>query len=1021
MSRKKNGSSRLTTFALFLSILFGSAVLIGACGPGSIDGGILSSQQNQNNAQETNGLEAERVVLDLRHAEMAPLLQPNQVAAIELPCNASTGYLWEVTDLDTSKLQVLGSEIVEENNGLLGAPGKQVFYVAGIDAGRAEIRFDHRRPFVAERPLETARFSLELAARFSGQFTPPVTNVPFEPAAPTNSLRATLPAYYNWCDNGGCTPVKDQGNCGSCWAFSTVGAFESTLKINDGVTKDLSEQYLISCNSEGWGCNGGFFAHDYHISKKVSGETSAGAALESSFPYQAYDASCNPPHAKTAQLQSWTYITGSSSIPSVDQIKNAIYNYGPVSAAMCAGTSAFDNYSGGIYTYNCTQVDHAIVLVGWDDTDGVWYLRNSWGPSWGENGYMRIKYGVSKVGYGANYVVYQSQNQNTPPLADFDASINGLAVSFSNTSSDADGSIASSSWNFGDGSSSSSQNPSHTYAASGTYTVTLTVTDNDSATDSISKYVTVSGGQPAEPAADFNYSAQGLAVSFSDASNAAGGTLTDWSWNFGDGASSSAQNPSHTYAAEGTYAVSLTVTTTDSQTDSITKNVAVQVAPISYCDSASNSCSYEYIKNVQVDSFSNTSSAQTYTDFTDQVIALSSGQHNISLTPGFQSSSYTEYYKVWIDLDQNGDFSGSGEELFSAHGKTAVSGTINIPASAAQGQTRMRIAMRYNANPSSCGSFDYGEVEDYAVEFSSGGNSVPTADFSGSVSGLTVSFTDQSSDQGSTISAWAWAFGDGATSSTRNPTHTYAAAGTYSVNLTVSDANGISDQASASVTVSAPPDNGITVLDNGVPIGGVAASTGQWQHFKIVVPADASNLVMTIAGSNGDADLYTRFGAQPSSNTFDCRPYLNGSNETCSVASPSAGEYYVSVNAYAAYSGLTVTASFDEGGGPSDDGLPNGTPVGPLAAAKGQWNQFHIDVPAGASNLVFQISGGTGDADLYVRFGAEPSTSQYDCRPYLNGNSETCTTASPQAGTYYVGVRAYKAYSGVTLQAGYTP
>jgi serine protease len=80
-------------------------------------------------------------------------------------------------------------------------------------------------------------------------------------------------------------------------------------------------------------------------------------------------------------------------------------------------------------------------------------------------------------------------------------------------------------------------------------------------------------------------------------------------------------------------------------------------------------------------------------------------------------------------------------------------------------------------------------------------------------------------------------------------------------------------------------------------------------------------------------------------------------------------------------------------------------------------------VPAGASNLVFQSSGGTGDADMYVRFGSAPGTTAgtYDCRPYLNGNNETCTFASPSSGTWYVMVRAYSTFSGVTLTGSYTP
>ena len=103
----------------------------------------------------------------------------------------------------------------------------------------------------------------------------------------------------------------------------------------------------------------------------------------------------------------------------VDAIKQAIFDHGPVSAAVCVNTD-FQGYTGGVFnpTKPCRQINHAIVLVGWDDSRGAWRLRNSWGPDWGEDGYMWIAYGKYYVGYSANYVVY---NGSTPPAPDPDA------------------------------------------------------------------------------------------------------------------------------------------------------------------------------------------------------------------------------------------------------------------------------------------------------------------------------------------------------------------------------------------------------------------------------------------------------------------------------------------------------------------------------------------------------------------------------------------------------------------------
>ncbi|MCG8337284.1 MAG: M14 family metallopeptidase [Proteobacteria bacterium] len=144
--------------------------------------------------------------------------------------------------------------------------------------------------------------------------------------------------------------------------------------------------------------------------------------------------------------------------------------------------------------------------------------------------------------------------------------------------------------------------------------------------------------------------------------------------------------------------------------------ISDDIPPPEYCSSQGNSVRYEWVDRVDVGTFSNTSGAAGYSDFTSQVIDVTKGQsYSATFSPGFASSSYLEYWKVWIDFNQDGDFADSGEEVFSQNGNSDVSGSIAIPASANTGNTRMRVSMRYNANPSSCGSFTYGEVEDYTV------------------------------------------------------------------------------------------------------------------------------------------------------------------------------------------------------------------------------------------------------------------------------------------------------------------
>ncbi len=209
------------------------------------------------------------------------------------------------------------------------------------------------------------------------------------------------------------------------------------------------------------------------------------------------------------------------------------------------------------------------------------------------------------------------------------------------------------------------------------------------------------------------------------------------------------------------------------------------------------------------------------------------------------------------------------------------------------------------------------------------------------------------------------------------------------------------------------PDPDAGELDNGVAVSSLSGAQGSETFFTMEVPAGAENLVFQMSGGTGDADLYVRFGSEPTTSTYDCRPFLNGNNETCSFASPQAGTWHVMIRGYQAYSGVTLVGSFDEPS--SSNELVNGEAVTGLAGATGSEVFFTMEVPAGATDLVFQISGGTGDADLYVRRGAPPTTSTYDCRPFRNGNNETCTFASPQGGTWHVMIRGYQAYSGVTL------
>ncbi|WP_413490630.1 S8 family serine peptidase [Shewanella baltica] len=211
-----------------------------------------------------------------------------------------------------------------------------------------------------------------------------------------------------------------------------------------------------------------------------------------------------------------------------------------------------------------------------------------------------------------------------------------------------------------------------------------------------------------------------------------------------------------------------------------------------------------------------------------------------------------------------------------------------------------------------------------------------------------------------------------------------------------------------------------TQLQNNVGIA-ISGATGSATYYYIDVPANAASLGINLAGGSGDADIYVSQGQKPTTTSYQCRPYQNGNNESCNFTAPTAGRWYVMVQGYSNYANAQLTASYNlNGGGNCTDTncLTNGVPVTNLSGATGTETLYKIVVPAN-SQLNITTSGGTGDVDLYVKAGAVPTTTSYDCRPYKNGNNESCSITVTQAGTYHVMLRGYANYSGVQLSASY--
>jgi len=196
-------------------------------------------------------------------------------------------------------------------------------------------------------------------------------------------------------------------------------------------------------------------------------------------------------------------------------------------------------------------------------------------------------------------------------------------------------------------------------------------------------------------AASFTFDVYNMTVAFTDKSRITNGSITSWDWDFGDGGSSSEQHPVYVYTDPGTHTVVLTVTDDTNKTDTRIHEVTVPQGSV-YCQSRSLSSLEEWISQVTVATFNHSSDAQPYSDFSDLNITLARGEsHPFTLTPEFSGQAFDEYFKIWIDLDGDGDFRDAGENVFDAGTttQTAISGQISIPGTTELISTRMRVSM----------------------------------------------------------------------------------------------------------------------------------------------------------------------------------------------------------------------------------------------------------------------------------------------------------------------------------------
>ena len=210
-----------------------------------------------------------------------------------------------------------------------------------------------------------------------------------------HTISGEAPEAFNWVDQKALGAVKNQGSCGSCWAFSTVGNLEGLYYIKYGESKRFSEQQLVDCDDKDAGCNGGLMENTFEWIKE-----NGGVQLESDYPYKGRDQQCKQDKEKlVVKVDSFV------KLDSVDEevIKEYLYKTGPLAIALNANPLQY--YYGGIVDDDEKSCDpqglnHGVVLVGYGSENGVdyWIVRNSWGASWGEKGYFRMLRGKGTCG-----------------------------------------------------------------------------------------------------------------------------------------------------------------------------------------------------------------------------------------------------------------------------------------------------------------------------------------------------------------------------------------------------------------------------------------------------------------------------------------------------------------------------------------------------------------------------------------------------------------------------------------------
>jgi len=287
-------------------------------------------------------------------------------------------------------------------------------YQARLGTFEANMMLIKQKNIDAQQRMSDTRFGITQFADISpAEFrqkylsSVPAVRDPSWPVAPDydDEVTANLPPSFDWRPKGAVTPVKNQGDCGSCWSFSTTGNIEGQWFLAGNPLTSLSEQNLVDCDTECMtymnqsvcdaGCDGGLQPNAYHYVMSAGG-----IDTESSYPYLAVDGKCHfKPANIGAKINNFTMVSSNET-----QMAAYLVQHGPL--AIAADAAEWQFYMGGVFDLPCGKsLDHGILIVGYGNETTIfghhvdyWIVKNSWGATWGEQGYLKVERGTGECG-----------------------------------------------------------------------------------------------------------------------------------------------------------------------------------------------------------------------------------------------------------------------------------------------------------------------------------------------------------------------------------------------------------------------------------------------------------------------------------------------------------------------------------------------------------------------------------------------------------------------------------------------